>query len=60
MLKKVAFITYHKKYIQIKNPGSRLAFSNFAVGGGVHVGHNATMHEEAQYYVCSCQICFVN
>ena len=44
MLKKVAFIIFHKKYIQIENPGSHLAFSHFAVGGGVLVGHNGTMH----------------
>ena len=44
MLKKVAFIIYHKKYIQIENPGGHLAFSNFAAGGGVHVGHIAMMH----------------
>ena len=44
MLKKVAFIIYHKKYIQIENPWSHPAFSHFAVGGGVHVGHNIIMH----------------
>ena len=62
MLKKVAFIIYCKKYIQIENPGSHLAFSNFAVGGGVHVDHNAMMHayRGGAILVCSYQICFVN
>ena len=41
MLKIIAFI---KKCIQIEYPGSHLAFPHFAVGGGVRVGHNATMH----------------
>ena len=32
MLKKVPSIIYHKKYIQIENSGSHLAFSHFAAG----------------------------
>ena len=40
--KSIAFIIYHKKYIQIENPESHVSFLlHFAIRGGMLVGHNA-------------------